>query len=176
MRSQGHLTKGAPPVDRPLVNRIGYFYLHSGSNIVCVLQNHYSRVPVRMHTPPMRRHEGDRMADDRSKDQLPRLTPEVHIRTKSEDCKQSVWRMRESVSPTLCSSAPTTRGLIRATQTRVLPHSRTSARVLVEVADNLHAPEGTRPPLHARELWNRPLTSALAQREKRCKSSVVFCD
>jgi hypothetical protein len=131
-----------------------------------VLQNYYLRIPVRIHTPPTRRHEGDRMADDRSKDQLPRLTPEVHIRSRSEDCKQSVWRMWESVSPTLCSSAPTTRGSIHATQTRALPHSRTSPRVLVQVADDFPAPEGTRPPLHfetaSRVRWHSARNAARA--------------
>jgi hypothetical protein len=45
-----------------------------------VEQNHYLHASLRVHSLPVRRHEGTRTTDDRSKDQLPRPILEERIR------------------------------------------------------------------------------------------------
>ncbi len=55
------------------------FPAHGRCLFTRVKQNHYLRSSLRIHSLPVRRHEGTRQADDRSKDQLPRPILEERI-------------------------------------------------------------------------------------------------
>lgn len=68
----------SPLISGPL--GIYSFLTYGGYLLTRVKQNHYLHASLRIHPLSVRRHEGTRTTDDRSKDQLPRPILEERIR------------------------------------------------------------------------------------------------